>query len=259
MVGAPRRKCAKSCAPPFGPSREKPSLSASACALCLEISGSKGTSPNGVVNRQSRPNSDASQILMILVDTNVLSAAMRVAGEPAVERWLDAQPPEAIWTTTITIFEIRFGLALLAPGRRRPALCRLRSHHRRDPRRPRAAIRPDCCGNRGRNRCPAAASATSRSPVSSPRAKQPSRPAIPVTSQIWASPWLILGRPSVQTQSGESAGDGDKMKTSNNSVTPAKAGAQGQKWVPAFPTDDNEAILASESGEFRCISTCVTN
>ena len=43
---------------------------------------------------------------MILVDTNVLSAAMRVAGEPAVERWLDAQPPEAIWTTTITISEI---------------------------------------------------------------------------------------------------------------------------------------------------------
>ena len=43
---------------------------------------------------------------MIVVDTNVLSATMRVAVEPAVERWLDAQPPEAIWTTTITILEI---------------------------------------------------------------------------------------------------------------------------------------------------------
>ena len=59
---------------------------------------------------------------MIVVDTNVLSATMRVVAEPAVERWLDAQPPEAIWTTTITIFEIRFGLALLAPGRRRDRL-----------------------------------------------------------------------------------------------------------------------------------------
>ena len=59
---------------------------------------------------------------MIVVDTDVLSDTMRVAVEPAVERWLDAQPPEAIWTTTIAIFEIRFGLALLAPGHRRDRL-----------------------------------------------------------------------------------------------------------------------------------------
>ena len=64
----------------------------------------------------------AGQILMILVDTNVLSAMMRVLVGPAVERWFDAQPPESVWTTTITIFEIRFGLALLAPGRRRDRL-----------------------------------------------------------------------------------------------------------------------------------------
>jgi toxin FitB len=57
-------------------------------------------------------------VFMILVDTNVLSAMMRVAVEPRVERWFDAQPPESVWTTTITIFEIRFGLALLAPERR---------------------------------------------------------------------------------------------------------------------------------------------
>jgi len=64
----------------------------------------------------------AGNILMMLVDTNVLSAMMRSAGEPAVERWFDAQPPESVWTTTITISEIRFGLALLAPGRRRDRL-----------------------------------------------------------------------------------------------------------------------------------------
>ena len=55
---------------------------------------------------------------MILLDTNVLSAMMRAAVEPAVERWLDAQPAESVWTTSITVFEIRFGLKLLAPGRR---------------------------------------------------------------------------------------------------------------------------------------------
>ena len=70
----------------------------------------------------ARSTGRTGHILMILVDTNVLSAMMRVADEPAVERWFDAQPPEAIWTTTITIFEIRFGLALLAPGRRRDRL-----------------------------------------------------------------------------------------------------------------------------------------
>ena len=64
----------------------------------------------------------ARQILMMLIDTNVLSAVMRISVEPAVERWFDAQSPESVWTTTITVFEIRFGLALLAPGRRRDRL-----------------------------------------------------------------------------------------------------------------------------------------
>jgi predicted nucleic acid-binding protein len=59
---------------------------------------------------------------MILLDTNVLSALMHRAPEPAVVDWLDAQPPESIWTTTITVFEIRFGLELLDPGRRRRGL-----------------------------------------------------------------------------------------------------------------------------------------
>jgi predicted nucleic acid-binding protein len=59
---------------------------------------------------------------MILLDTNVLSTVMRAADEPAVERWFDAQPAESVWTTAVTMFEIRFGLALLARGRRRARL-----------------------------------------------------------------------------------------------------------------------------------------
>jgi len=59
---------------------------------------------------------------VILLDTNVLSALMRSEPDRAVVRWLDAQPPESVWTTSITVFEIRFGLELLATGRRRRRL-----------------------------------------------------------------------------------------------------------------------------------------
>lgn len=36
--------------------------------------------------------------------------------------WLDDQPAESVWTTTITVLEVRTGLELLAPGRRRKQL-----------------------------------------------------------------------------------------------------------------------------------------
>ena len=39
-----------------------------------------------------------------------------------VVAWLDEQPPESIWTTAVTLFEIRFGLALLPSGRRKRQL-----------------------------------------------------------------------------------------------------------------------------------------
>ena len=59
---------------------------------------------------------------MILLDTNVLSALMRDPPDPAVVRWLDQQPAESIWTTSITVFEVRMGLALLPDGRRQRTL-----------------------------------------------------------------------------------------------------------------------------------------
>ena len=59
---------------------------------------------------------------MIILDTNVLSALMRNAPDAGVVRWLDDQPAESIWITSITLFEARFGLALLPRGRRRQAL-----------------------------------------------------------------------------------------------------------------------------------------
>lgn len=37
-------------------------------------------------------------------------------------RWLDQQPAESIWITSITLFEARLGLAFLPKGRRRQSL-----------------------------------------------------------------------------------------------------------------------------------------
>lgn len=59
---------------------------------------------------------------MILLDTNVVSALMQRQPDPAVVEWLDGRPAESVWTTSITVFEVRTGLELLDPGRRREEL-----------------------------------------------------------------------------------------------------------------------------------------
>jgi hypothetical protein len=47
---------------------------------------------------------------------------MRQTPEPSVVRWLDLQPRTSLWITSITVFEIRFGLQILEPGKRRTFL-----------------------------------------------------------------------------------------------------------------------------------------
>jgi predicted nucleic acid-binding protein len=59
---------------------------------------------------------------VIVLDTNVLSALMRTNPDAAIVDWLDRQPADSVWLTSITVFEARFGLALLPKGRRRSAL-----------------------------------------------------------------------------------------------------------------------------------------
>jgi toxin FitB len=59
---------------------------------------------------------------VIILDTNVISALMRKAPDAAVVAWLDRQPAESIWITSVTLFEARLGLALLPDGKRRAAL-----------------------------------------------------------------------------------------------------------------------------------------
>jgi toxin FitB len=56
---------------------------------------------------------------MIILDTNVLSELMRPRPEARVVAWLDRQPQTSIWTTSVTVLEIRFGLLVMQEGRRR--------------------------------------------------------------------------------------------------------------------------------------------
>lgn len=59
---------------------------------------------------------------LILLDTNVLSALMQREPDQTIVAWLDEQPSESVWTTSITVFEVRMGLELLAKSRRRSQL-----------------------------------------------------------------------------------------------------------------------------------------
>jgi len=56
---------------------------------------------------------------MIILDTDVLSALMRERPDQTVTEWLDRQPEHSIWTTSITLMEIHYGLQIMPAGRRR--------------------------------------------------------------------------------------------------------------------------------------------
>ncbi len=62
---------------------------------------------------------------MIILDTNVLSALMRQVPDAQVVAWLDRQPRISIWTTSVTVLEIRFGLQIMATGKRRSQLIQM--------------------------------------------------------------------------------------------------------------------------------------
>src|SRR5258708_23591818 len=54
---------------------------------------------------------------MIILDTNVLSAAM--SADTSITAWLDRQAHASVWTTAVTLLEIRFGLEIMPTGRRK--------------------------------------------------------------------------------------------------------------------------------------------
>ena len=59
---------------------------------------------------------------MIIVDTNVVSELMRPSPEEAVQDWVRAQSGRDVYTTAITVAEIRYGIEWLPAGPRQDSL-----------------------------------------------------------------------------------------------------------------------------------------
>ncbi len=59
---------------------------------------------------------------MILLDTNVVSEPLRPAPDSRVIRWIDAQQLETLFLSSITVAELRAGVALLPSSRRKVGL-----------------------------------------------------------------------------------------------------------------------------------------
>jgi hypothetical protein len=59
---------------------------------------------------------------VIILDTNVVSALMQHERNAELEGWLDRQPPDSFWLTSVSYFELRVGIERLATGRRRQQL-----------------------------------------------------------------------------------------------------------------------------------------
>ena len=54
-----------------------------------------------------------------MLDSNVISELMRPAPAAAVVKWIGATPSASLFTTTVCMAEILYGVALLPRGKRR--------------------------------------------------------------------------------------------------------------------------------------------
>lgn len=59
---------------------------------------------------------------MIILDTNVLSEALRPMPDAQAMAWVGEQPRSTLFTTTLTQAELLYGIRLLSEGARRSAL-----------------------------------------------------------------------------------------------------------------------------------------
>ncbi len=59
---------------------------------------------------------------MIVLDTNVISEPMRAEPDGAVLNWLNEQVDRALFTTSVTVLELRFGVEKLPEGKRKTNL-----------------------------------------------------------------------------------------------------------------------------------------
>lgn len=59
---------------------------------------------------------------MILLNTNVVSEAMKPEPHPSVRDWLDAQAAETLFLSSVSIAELLFGIGALPTGKRKDRL-----------------------------------------------------------------------------------------------------------------------------------------
>jgi toxin FitB len=59
---------------------------------------------------------------MIVLDTNVVSEAMKPEPHPAVRAWLNNQAAETLYLSSVTLAELLFGIAALPVGKRKDML-----------------------------------------------------------------------------------------------------------------------------------------
>lgn len=59
---------------------------------------------------------------MIVLDTNIVSEAMKPEPAPAVRAWLNHQATETLYLTSVTLAELLFGIGALPAGKRKDML-----------------------------------------------------------------------------------------------------------------------------------------
>ncbi|GLI25710.1 hypothetical protein GGQ86_002409 [Xanthobacter flavus] len=59
---------------------------------------------------------------MILLDTNVISEAMKPVPDDTVRAWLDEQAAETLYLSSVTIAELLYGIGALPAGKRKDRL-----------------------------------------------------------------------------------------------------------------------------------------
>lgn len=59
---------------------------------------------------------------MIILDTNVVSEAMKPKPNPVVRAWLNDQAAETLYLSSVTLAELLFGIAALPSGKRKDML-----------------------------------------------------------------------------------------------------------------------------------------
>lgn len=62
---------------------------------------------------------------MIVLDTNVVSEAMKPSANPAVTAWLNDQVAETLYLSSVTLAELLFGIGSLPTGKRKNALAEM--------------------------------------------------------------------------------------------------------------------------------------